>query len=148
MSWKKFDQESPELASHGYQLFNRKIAYLALLNRDGSPRVHPVMPIIGKDRLFIFTNPASPKIRDFERDQRYALHASIPDSGPVVEFLIMGLVKRIEDHEVRNEAVSFVDHPSSISNYVLFEFIINNVLMVEYKESQKRSIRRWTNLSR
>lgn len=146
MTWKKFNQESPELAAHGYRLLNGHIAYLALLNRDGSPRVHPVRPFIGWDMLFIFTNPASPKISDFERDRRYALHASVPDSGPFIKFLIMGKVDRIKDPNLRVEAEAIADPLTTIHNYVLFEFIIHDVLMVEYKDSQNRSVRRWSNI--
>jgi hypothetical protein len=96
--------------------------------------------------LFIFTNPASPKIRDFERDRRYALHASIPDSDPLIEFLIMGIVDRIIDPNLREQAEAIADPLTSIRDYVLFEFLIHDVLMVEYKDSQNRSVRRWRNI--
>jgi hypothetical protein len=95
--------------------------------------------------LFIFTNPDSPKIRDFERDRRYALHASIPDSGLLIEFLIMGIVDRIKDPTLRVQTEAIADPLTSIHNYVLFEFLIHDALMVEYKDSQNRFIRRWRN---
>ena len=61
MNWADFAKSAPELAAIGYEKLNRKIAYLALLNRDGSPRVHPVTPFIDNGLLFMFTAPSSPK---------------------------------------------------------------------------------------
>ncbi|MGH2405330.1 MAG: pyridoxamine 5'-phosphate oxidase family protein, partial [bacterium] len=52
------------------------MAYLATLRGDGAPRVHPVTPIVGEGRLFLFMEPTSPKGHDLRRDGRYALHSS------------------------------------------------------------------------
>jgi hypothetical protein len=62
MSWKPFQEASPELAQLVQERLNGKIAYLATLKKDGSPRLHPVTPFIGNGMLFIFTEPSSPKI--------------------------------------------------------------------------------------
>lgn len=77
MSWKALEEANPELAAFGLRRFNLGIAYLGTVTRDGSPRVHPVTPIIGRGRLFIFMEPTSPKGHDLRRGSRYALHIKL-----------------------------------------------------------------------
>ena len=45
------------------------------MRRDGSPRVHPVCPVIAVGRLFVAVPVWSPKRFDLKRDGRYAMHA-------------------------------------------------------------------------
>ena len=59
-SWKEFAQQAPEIAEFGKGRFQSEVAYLGTLRADGSPRVHPVTPIIG-EQLFLFMEPTSPK---------------------------------------------------------------------------------------
>lgn len=145
MSWKEFEKQTPRLALLGFEKLNRKVAYLALLNKDGSPRLHPVTPFIGNGMLFMFTEPSSPKIRDLGRDGRYALHCSVDrkDGEPLVEFLVSGAAKVISDKSVRAEAEKIAASPVVIHNYVLFEFRIDSVLLVEYDAEGKRAVQRW-----
>lgn len=143
MSWKEFEEDSPELASLGFEKLNRKIAYLALNNKDGSPRIHPVTPFIGNGMLFMFTEPSSPKIRDLRRDGRYALHCSISRDAPLIEFLVSGTKEEISDPVVRSRAESLAASPVVVDSYALFEFQVQRVLVVEYDEEKKRVIRRW-----
>jgi len=144
MSWKEFEEDSPQLASLGYERLNRKIAYLAILKKDGSPRLHPVTPFIENGMLFMFTEPSSPKIRDLRRDGRYALHCSVNREGPLVEFLVSGNAEEISDLIVRAQAESIAAAPVVNDSYVLFEFQVKRVLMVEYDEEKKRVVRRWS----
>lgn len=81
MSWSDLVNANPGLADFGRQRFASEVAFLATIRRDGSPRVYPVTPILGKDRLFVFMEPTSPKGHDLRRDCRYALHCSVADSG-------------------------------------------------------------------
>jgi hypothetical protein len=61
-SWAEFAEAAPELAAFGAERFRQaEVAYLATVRGDGSPRVHPVTPILGGGRLFLFMEPASPK---------------------------------------------------------------------------------------
>ncbi len=57
----------------GAERLNGKVAYLATVRKDGSPRVHPMTPIIGQGHLFVFMEPTSPKGHDLQRDGRYAI---------------------------------------------------------------------------
>jgi hypothetical protein len=141
--WVEFEAHSPELAGLIFEKLNRKIAYLATIKKDGSPRLHPVTPFIGYGMLYIFTEPSSPKIRDLRRDGRYALHSSVGGGGPLIEILLSGRVQVIPDPDVRIQAESIASSPVLTERYVLFEFGIEQVLIVEY-EGEKPVIRRWS----
>jgi hypothetical protein len=144
MSWKVFEDDSPELASFGLEKLNRKIVYLATIKKDGSPRLHPVTPSIGNGMLFMFTEPTSPKIRDLQRDGRYAMHCSVTRDGPLVELLVSGDVKVITDPTIRAQADKIMAPPVAIDDYVLFDFQVETVLLVEYDEEKKKLVRRWS----
>jgi general stress protein 26 len=75
MSWKALAEAAPDLATFGAERLHDQVAYLATVKADGAPRLHPVRPVVTSGRLFVFTERDSPKIRDLERDARYALHA-------------------------------------------------------------------------
>jgi hypothetical protein len=144
MSWKTFEEHSPELAALGFDRLHQKIAYLAAIKKDGSPRLHPVTPFIGDGMLFIFTEPSSPKIRDLRRDGRYALHCSVlTDDGPLIEFLVSGVVEEITDPSIRNRAEKTASSPVVLETYVLFEFQVNRVLVLEYDKDSKPLVRHW-----
>lgn len=67
------------MAAFGKARFQSGVANLGTLRADGSPRVHPVTPIIG-EQLFLFMEPTSPKGKDLQRDARYTLHCSVDGS--------------------------------------------------------------------
>lgn len=143
MSWKDFENAYPDLASLGFEKLNKKICYLALTEKDGSPRVHPVTPFIGSGMLFMFTEPSSPKIRDLRHDGRYALHCSVGREGPLVEFLVSGNARLITDPLVRQQAELIASSPVVVESYALFEFYIAHVLAVEYDEAKQKIIHCW-----
>src|SRR3954468_10898295 len=106
MSWKSLEDQQPELAAFGAERLNGKVAYLATIRKDGSPRVHPITPIIGQGHLFVFMEPTSPKGRDLQRDGRYALHCSVSDnSGGSGEFILSGRAHLCHGSELRDLAV-------------------------------------------
>ena len=144
MSWQVFEGQSPELATLLYEKLNRKIAYLATLKKDGSPRLHPVTPFIANGMLYIFTEPSSPKVRDLTRDGRYALHCSVGGGGPLVEIEVSGEAVVIQNPHVRELAQRYAASSVVIDSYVLYAFHIKRVLVVEYDEG-KPVVRRWSN---
>ena len=102
-TWEAFEGAVPDLAEAGARLFNEhKIAYLATVRRDGSPRVHPVCPVLFDGALYVFISPTSPKSHDLRRGGRYALHA-LPGKDDE-EFLVTGRVRLVED-PARHSAV-------------------------------------------
>ena len=143
MSWNIFEEHAPELASHGVDRLHRKIAYLAILYPDGSPRLNPVTPFIGNGMLFMFTEPTSPKIRYLRRDGRYAKHCAVNREGPWVEYLVSGVAREITDPAVREQAENCAASSVVGNTYALFEFMIERVLVVTYDEQKKKLVRRW-----
>jgi hypothetical protein len=148
MSWKEFEQDSPELAALGNEKLNRKIVYLAILKKDGSPHLNPVTPFIDNGMLYMFTEPTSPKIRDLRRDGRYAMHCSVSREEPLIEFLISGIAAEITDPVVWEQAEKDAAAPVVDESYTLFEFQVKRVLAVLYDEDKKKIIRRWRNENR
>src|SRR5687768_7407087 len=111
MSWKTLEEKHPDLAAFGAERLHGTVAYLATLRKDGSPRVHPVTPIIGAGHFFVFMEPTSPKGHDLRRDGRYAIHCSVSDtSGASGEFIVSGRAQFIDDPEVRALAVSLASY--------------------------------------
>lgn len=80
-TWGEFAEARPEMAQVLLGLLDWiPITYLATVRRDGSPRVHPVCPIIAGGRMFVAVAGSSapepsPKRFDLARDGRYAMHA-------------------------------------------------------------------------
>ncbi len=143
MSWKFLEESSPQLARLCFEKLNRKIAYLATIKKDGSPRLHPVTPFIANGMLFIFTEPSSPKIRDLCIDGRYIIHCTVGGASPLIEVQVSGKAIVISDPRTREQAKSIAASAVVIDSYVLFEFQIQRVLVIEYDEEGKPIVHRW-----
>ncbi len=132
MSWKTLESESPEIAEFAKERLHGKVAYLATVRKDGSPRVHPFTPIIGEGHFFIFMESTSPKGHDLRRDGRYAVHCSVSDtSGKSGEVIITGKAKFIDDLELRALAVRICSYKPA-ERYILFEFDVESATITEY----------------
>src|SRR5512144_3232463 len=126
MTWKTLEEQQPALAAFGAERLNGKVAYLATVRKDGSPRVHPMTPIIGQGHFFVFMEPTSPKGHDLQRDGRFAIHCAVSDnSGESGEFNIAGHAQLINDPELRALAVSLASYAPA-DRYILFEFDIES----------------------
>jgi hypothetical protein len=133
MSWKLLETQAPEIAAFGKARLNDKVAYLATIRKDGSPRVHPFTPIIGEGHFFAFMEPTSPKGHDINRDGRFAVHCSVTDtSGESGEFIVTGTAKQIEDASLRALATKLSSYAPA-ERYILFEFDIESAVLTEYK---------------
>jgi hypothetical protein len=120
-----FARQAPQVADFGTARFHSGVAYLGTVRADGSPRVHPVTPIIGA-QLFLFMEPTSPKGADLQRDGRYTLHCSVEDSsGGGGEFYVRGRATLTTDPVIREQAVR-------ASSYVPEERYILFILSVEF----------------
>jgi len=78
-TWGSLEEAAPELAEFGARLLTSVTGYLATIRADGSPRVHPVVPIVGGGHLFVFMEPTSPKGVDIIDRGCYALHNGVAD---------------------------------------------------------------------
>ena len=139
-NWKEFALKSPELAAFGETRFRSGVAYLGTVRADGSPRVHPVTPIIG-EQLFLFMEPTSPKGKDLERDARFTLHCSVEDSsGGGGEFYVRGRARLNDDPLVRKAAVQASSYVPQ-DQYILFVFSIEFAFMNTYVNGNPRPLR-------
>ena len=136
MSWKFLEDQQPVLAKFGVERLNGKVAYLATIRKDGSPRLHPMTPIIGEGHLFVFMEPTSPKGHNLQRDGRYTIHCSVSDtSGASGEFIVAGQARLIDDLEVRALAARLSSYTPA-DRYILFEFDVTSAASTIYSEGQ------------
>lgn len=140
-TWTEFSRQAPELAAFGKMRFASGVAYLATVRSDGSPRVHPVTPIIG-EQLFLFMEPTSPKGKDLQQNGRYALHCTVENSdGGGGEFYVWGRAQLTSDPELRAQAVRSASYTPS-DRYILFVLSVELAFMNTYDESGSHP-RRW-----
>jgi hypothetical protein len=125
-TWNEFADSAPELAELGLKLLNRYgAAFLSTVRKDGSPRLHPVVPIVTQGKLFVFCG--GPKIYDLRRDGRYVLHALIDRDD--TEFFVAGRAIFVNDDGTMRAAVAHAapykvpDDPSD-RTHQLFHFAI------------------------
>ena len=141
-SWAKFSQQAPELAAFGAARFGSGVAYLATTRKDGSPRVHPVTPILG-EQLFLFMEPTSPKGADLQRDPRYTLHCSVENAnGGNGEFYVRGRAQLVQDPALRAQAVKAAPYTPS-DRYILFALSVEFAFMNIYVNGDPKP-QRWT----
>ena len=140
--WGQLEREDVKLAAFGQERLDGKVAYLATIRRDGRPRAHPVTPVIGDGRMFIFLEPSSPRTRDLTENTDFCLHCAMSDSsGSSGEFQITGIAVMREDSDVRALAESVCNFRPSVRS-ILFELYITEALSTEYPGGQPKR-RRW-----
>jgi hypothetical protein len=83
--------------------------------------------------------PTSPKLRDLQRDSRYALHCSVEDSdGGEGEFSLWGRAQIIDDPSLRSElfAAARADGFNPLDRYVVFDFGVERVMTTIYDNDE------------
>lgn len=142
-SWQELETAEPLLAEFGRERLDGRVAYLATVRRDGSPRTHPVLPVVGGGRCFVFIEPGSPKVRDLCADGRYSVHCSVNDaSGASGEFQMSGRARLVTDSVVWEEAAALsIFQPGS--RYQLFELCVTDAVSTAWRSGQAVR-RRWS----
>ena len=141
MSWEKVAIDDPGLAARGAKSL-RGLCYLATTKKDGSPRLHPVVPLLGEGRIFVFMEPTSPKGHDLRHDGRYALHSSVEPDASSGELLVTGRAQPVEEPAAREFAACYAHYPPPESD-VLFEFGVESVLWTSYDGGGRPVRKRW-----
>ena len=136
MSWQALSGAAPELAAFGAERLHDQVAYLATVRANGSPRLHPIRPVVTADCLFVFTERTSPKIRDLEHDGRYALHCTATSDQPwdLREFAVEGVARR-----VANAGTAF---PRD-ERFLLFELEVSAASSTVYGNEGRPQRERW-----
>jgi len=130
VTWKEFAKADPGLAEAGSNhLFQYGVglAFLATVRGDGSPRLHPVCPVLSSARLYLLLRPRSPKRWDLERDGRYALQAfpqARPDSD---EFYLSGTAHLVKDTKKCKAVLADAKHAAS-PDEIPFELLIERAM--------------------
>lgn len=141
-SWAQFSDEAPELAAFGVERLQGRLAYLSTLRRDGSPRVHPVSPLIAHGGLYVYMEPTSPKCHDLRRDARYAMHCAVEDnSGGAGEFFVSGRACELSDERRRAsvfEAARAIGYNPQ-DRYILFELEVETAKSTIYDDEPLRA---------
>ncbi len=142
-TWGEFAESAPELAAFGAERFRQaQVAYLATVRNDRGPRLHPVTPILGEGRLFLFMEPTSPKGHDLGRHSRYAMHSLVTDqNGTPGEFWITGRAIRAADPATRAIAATAAAYYPA-DRYILFELSVEEAASTLYEGGQPMR-RRW-----
>ena len=92
------------------------IGFFASVRRDGSPRVHPICPILAGGRLFAAIPRSSPKGWDLRRDPRCAIHALPgPDDD---EFCVRAIATEVTDDPAVRELVCQVVAASGVGGMI------------------------------
>ncbi len=98
-SWSHFATGEPDLAALAERVMRRYgIAYLATVRAGGAPRLHPICPVVVAGKLCAGLIPNTPKQRDLDRDERFALH-TLPGPGDA-EFAIAGRARKLTPDEI------------------------------------------------
>jgi hypothetical protein len=143
MSWKEMAREAPEVATFGKKRIDGRVSYLATIRENGFPRTHPVTAIVGEDLCFIFAEPNSSKVKDFQFNNHFCLHCGMSDSsGSSGEFQISGTVEKITDKVLREAAESICSYRPS-GRYLLYELTIEEAIATSYRGG-RADRRRWT----
>jgi hypothetical protein len=143
--WHSFARAAPALAAFGLSCLERPptVSYLGTIAADGLPRVHPVTPIVGGGRLFLFMEPTSPKVRDLRERRVFALHNGVPDGdGTGGEFFVRGLAEPVEDPALRSVAAAAASYEAA-DRYVLFELTVSEARCNGYGDVTLPEPRRW-----
>jgi hypothetical protein len=143
--WHSFARAAPALAAFGQSCLERPptVSYLGTIAADGLPRVHPVTPIVGDGRLFVFMEPTSPKVRDLRERRVFALHNGVPDGdGTGGEFFVRGLAEPVEDPAVRSAAAAAASYEAA-DRYVLFELTVAEARCIGYGDVTLPDPQRW-----
>jgi hypothetical protein len=103
MIWRDFEAAAPHLAQRGRERFERtRVALIATIRRDGSPRISPVEPYLALGHLLLGVMSRSAKAGDLARDARCAIHSSVSDvKGSEGEFRLHGRAIAVDD-EIRD----------------------------------------------
>jgi pyridoxamine 5'-phosphate oxidase-like protein len=141
-TWSEFNAASPALARAVHDLifqYGPGMGYLATIRADGGPRVHPVSPVLADGGLYCFMID-SPKRRDLERDDRYALHA-FPADDSDDEAFVSGRATAV-DEESRRSRVAHVARAAPRGDWRLFELTIEVAMVTRHTWAPAAGARR------
>jgi Pyridoxamine 5'-phosphate oxidase len=146
MTWRDLESTAPEIARLGKaRLEQTRVALLATVRPDGSPRISPVEPCLWGGDLLFGAMAWSLKTSDLSRDPRCALHSAVtdPDSGEG-ELKLYGHAEAASD-QLRDGCTAgwWVKQPADVAT--VFVFSIEQGVFVSWDPAPgKMTSRQWS----
>jgi Pyridoxamine 5'-phosphate oxidase len=143
VTWNEFAAAAPELAQAGRSLLNQfgvGLAFLATVRKDGTPRLHPVCPVLSNDRLFVLITLTSPKRHDLLQDGRYALQTFPQPKPGSDEFYVTGKALLVDDPATRAAVLRDAKHMADESE-TLFELWVDRAMHTRWENVLKPGMR-------
>jgi Pyridoxamine 5'-phosphate oxidase len=146
MTWRDLESAAPEIAHLGRERLElARVALLATLRKDGSPRISPVEPFLTQGHLIFGAMSWSLKTRDLLRDPRCVLHSAItdPDSGEG-ELKLYGQATEA-DEEIRSSCRDgwWLERPPDAAT--VFDLTIEQATFISWDTEQgQMTVRRWS----
>jgi hypothetical protein len=141
--WGTLREIEAELATWAQDRLRRPPAFLATIRANGSPRVHPVTPVITASGLYVFMEPKSPKGTDIRERRVFALHNGVSDTaGTGGELFIAGHGEVTHDHEVRSTVSSAASYEPA-DDYILIELLLDEIRCNAYGDVTLPATSRW-----
>ena len=99
MTWHEFTPQDPALAALGQERLDRNgLVMLAILRKNGWPRISPVEPLFFNGQLYLGMMWRSQKALDLLRDPRCCVHNTVSDRHATEgEFKVFGRALEITD---------------------------------------------------
>ncbi|MGE0881328.1 MAG: pyridoxamine 5'-phosphate oxidase family protein [Acidimicrobiia bacterium] len=146
-SWSSFVASAPEFAAKARARFDAtKHHVLATVRRDGSPRVSGTEVRFFDGELTLGSMPGAVKVRDLQRDPRFAIHAN-PGDGSMDggDAKIAGSATEVLDEAVLSRFVGDQDGEMPDGPFHLFVLDIAEVVVTElHPDGDRLVITTWT----
>jgi hypothetical protein len=146
MTWRELETEAPEIAHLGRERLDRaRVALLATLRQDGSPRISPIEPYLNQGHLLFGAMSWSLKTRDLLRDSRCVLHSAItsPDNGQG-ELKLYGRAIQADAH-IREGCAEGWWQQRSPDTATVFALHISQAIFISWDTGQgQMTVQRWS----
>jgi hypothetical protein len=146
MTWRELELAAPEIAEPGkVRIDQTRVALLATLRRDGSPRISPIEPFFAEGQLLFGAMPWTLKARDLDRDPRCILHSAItgPNEGEPELKLYCRAIEADDDLRAACPSGWWTDQPREAA--CVFSLSIEEAAFVTWDlEGGAMTVRRWS----
>ena len=144
-SWRDIEQAAPAIALAGQRLLEDATgrpdaAFLATVNRDGLPRVHPFVPAIVDGALYAFIM-SSPKRQDLDRTGAYAIHSFLGAEDE--SFFVSGHARRVNDEHAWATVAAHMPYDDVDEQHGLYEFGVERALWTTWTTPSSPVYRHW-----
>jgi hypothetical protein len=146
MTWLDLELAAPEIAEPGKaRLQETRVALLATLRRDGSPRISPVEPFFAERQLLFGAMAWTLKVQDLERDPRCTFHSAVtgPNAGEGELKLYGRAIEAGDDLRAACRDAWWTEEPHEAAR--VFTLTIEEAAFVTWGyESGEMTLRRWS----